>query len=104
VFAVLIRFFAMQQMGFALAIAVFFDTTVILLLMLPAFLGLAGDRLWYLPSWLQWIPGGSAATPAPELAPAPAPAPAQVSTPVLEEQPTSAPAPEPAPTPEEEAS
>jgi RND superfamily putative drug exporter len=89
VFAVLMRFFAMQQMGFALAIAVIFDTTVILLLMLPAFLGLAGDRLWYLPSWLQWIPGRSPRTPAMETLPSPAlePEPAPFITPTPEPEP-----------------
>ena len=55
----LMRFFAIQQMGFALAMAVLFDTTVILLVMLPALMAVAGNRLWYLPSWLNWIPGGS---------------------------------------------
>ena len=53
------RFFAIQEIGFALAIAVLFDTTVILLVMLPALMAVAGKRLWYLPSWLSWIPGGS---------------------------------------------
>ncbi|MFC1944061.1 MMPL family transporter [Chloroflexota bacterium] len=57
-FAILMRFFAMQQVGFALAIAVLIDTTLILLVMLPALMRVAGDRLWYLPSWLDWIPGG----------------------------------------------
>jgi len=80
-FAVLIRFFAMQQMGFALAIAVLFDTTVILLLMLPALMGLAGDRLWYLPGWLNWLPGGPRPTPTPEPTPAPEPTPTPESTP-----------------------
>jgi len=80
-FAVLVRFFAMQQMGFALAIAVLFDTTVILLLMLPALLGLAGNRLWYLPGWLNWLPGGPRPTPTPEPTPAPEPTPTPESTP-----------------------
>ena len=57
VFAVM-RFLAIQQLGFALAIAVLFDTTVILLVLLPALMGVAGKYLWYLPSWLNWIPGG----------------------------------------------
>jgi hypothetical protein len=30
---------------------------VVLLLLLPASLRLAGERLWYLPSWLEWLPG-----------------------------------------------
>ena len=54
----LMRFLAIQQLGFALAIAVLFDTTVILLVLLPALMGVAGKYLWYLPSWLNWIPGG----------------------------------------------
>jgi len=80
-FAVLMRFFAIQQLGFALAIAVLFDTTVILLLMLPALMGLAGDRLWYLPGWLNWLPGGPRPTPTPEPTPAPEPTPTPESTP-----------------------
>ncbi len=54
----LMRFLAIQQLGFALAVAVLFDTTVILLVLLPALMGAAGKYLWYLPSWLNWIPGG----------------------------------------------
>lgn len=52
------RFFAVQSLGFSLATAVLFDSTIILLLMLPALMRLANDRLWYLPGWLGWIPGG----------------------------------------------
>jgi len=52
------RLFQMQQFGFALAIAVLFDTTLVLLVLLPAMLRLAHNRLWYLPRWLSWIPGG----------------------------------------------
>ena len=52
------KFFALQQFGFTLALAVFFDATVILLVLLPAMLRLAHDRLWYLPAWLNWLPGG----------------------------------------------
>ena len=57
----LMRFLAIQQLGFALAIAVLLDTTIILLVMLPALMGLAGKHLWYLPSWLNWLPGGQKA-------------------------------------------
>ena len=52
------KFFALQQFGFTLALAVIFDTTLILLVLLPAMLRLAHDRLWYLPGWLEWLPGG----------------------------------------------
>ena len=54
----LMRFLQIQQLGFALAIAVLLDATVILLVLLPSLMALAGKRLWSLPSWLQWLPGG----------------------------------------------
>jgi putative drug exporter of the RND superfamily len=54
------RFFAIQQFGFTLGAVVFIDATVVLLLLLPASLRLAGERLWYLPSWLEWLPGEGA--------------------------------------------
>jgi RND superfamily putative drug exporter len=52
------RFLAMQQFGFALALAVLFDATIVLVVLLPAMMRMANERLWYLPSWLNWIPGG----------------------------------------------
>ena len=52
------RFIGLQQFGFALALAVLFDATLILLVLLPAMMRLAHDRLWYLPFWLDWLPGG----------------------------------------------
>ncbi len=58
VFAMM-RLLQIQQMGFTLAIAVLFDATLILLVLLPAMLRIANDRLWYLPSWLNWLPGGA---------------------------------------------
>ena len=42
-----------NQVGFALAITVLFDTTVTLLVLLTSLMGMAGKHLWYLP-----IPGG----------------------------------------------
>ena len=39
------KFFALQQFGFTLALAVLFNTTLILLVLLPAMLRLAHDRL-----------------------------------------------------------
>ena len=52
------RNLALQQFGFALAVAVFLDGTIILAILVPAFLRLAGESNWYFPSWLNWIPGG----------------------------------------------
>lgn len=69
------RFLAIQQFGFTLAVVVLIDATLILMLLLPASLRLAGERLWYLPSWLEWLPGGRArvAPKEPETGLAPAP-------------------------------
>src|SRR5829696_6915278 len=45
-----------QQMGFGVAIALLLDATVVRLLLVPAAMQLLGDRNWYLPSWLHWLP------------------------------------------------
>jgi RND superfamily putative drug exporter len=46
----------LQQMGFGLAVAVFIDATIVRTLLVPATMRLLGDRNWYLPRWLQWLP------------------------------------------------
>jgi RND superfamily putative drug exporter len=46
----------LQQMGFGLAVAVFLDATVVRSILVPASMELLGDRNWYLPSWLAWLP------------------------------------------------
>ena len=45
-----------QQMGFGLAVAVLVDATVIRSVLVPAAIKLLGNRSWYLPRWLEWIP------------------------------------------------
>ena len=45
-----------QQMGFGIAVALFIDATIIRGVLLPAAMVLLGDRNWYLPKWLQWLP------------------------------------------------
>ncbi len=50
------RLVTFQQMGFGLAIAVLLDATVVRSVLVPASMKLLGDRNWYLPSWLEWIP------------------------------------------------
>jgi putative drug exporter of the RND superfamily len=45
-----------QQMGFGLAIAVILDATVVRMILVPASMELLGDRNWYFPSWLEWLP------------------------------------------------
>jgi RND superfamily putative drug exporter len=45
-----------QQMGFGLAVAVLIDATVVRTIIVPATMELLGERNWYLPRWLRWIP------------------------------------------------
>ncbi len=53
-----------QQFGVGLGVAVLIDATVIRSVLLPATMKLLGDRNWYLPSWLEWLPSvGSAEGP-----------------------------------------
>ena len=46
----------MQQVGFGLAVAVFLDATIVRSVLVPASMKLLGDRNWYLPSVLRWLP------------------------------------------------
>jgi RND superfamily putative drug exporter len=45
-----------QQMGFGVAIALLLDATLVRLVLVPAAMELLGERNWYLPSWLRWLP------------------------------------------------
>jgi RND superfamily putative drug exporter len=45
-----------QQMGFGLAVAVILDATIVRSVLVPASMTLLGDRNWYLPRWLGWLP------------------------------------------------
>ena len=45
-----------QQMGFGVAVSLLIDATVVRLVLLPAVLALLGERTWYLPRWLGWLP------------------------------------------------
>ena len=77
------RLVMLQQMGFGLGVAVLLDATVVRSILVPSAMTLLGDRNWYLPRWLEWLPnlgveGPPAAkapagvSPAPEAQPAPA--------------------------------
>jgi RND superfamily putative drug exporter len=44
-------------MGFGIAVALALDATLVRLVLIPAVMRLLGERNWYLPRWLQWIPG-----------------------------------------------
>jgi RND superfamily putative drug exporter len=46
----------MKQIGLGLAVAVLLDATVVRALLLPAVMQLLGDRNWYLPRRLAWLP------------------------------------------------
>jgi uncharacterized membrane protein YdfJ with MMPL/SSD domain len=52
-----------KQFGVGLAAAILIDATVVRAVLLPATMKLLGDRNWYLPKWLEWLPhlehGGS---------------------------------------------
>jgi RND superfamily putative drug exporter len=50
------RLIPLQQMGFGLAVAVFLDATIVRSVLVPSTMKLLGDRNWYLPSWLEWLP------------------------------------------------
>jgi uncharacterized membrane protein YdfJ with MMPL/SSD domain len=55
IFATL-SFIEFKQMGVGLAAAILIDATVIRGVLLPATMKLLGERNWYLPAWLQWLP------------------------------------------------
>jgi uncharacterized membrane protein YdfJ with MMPL/SSD domain len=46
----------MKEMGIGLAAAVLIDATIVRAVLLPATMKLLGDRNWYLPRWLDWLP------------------------------------------------
>jgi putative drug exporter of the RND superfamily len=45
-----------QQMGLGLGVAILVDATVVRVVLMPAVMELLGDRNWYLPRWLEWLP------------------------------------------------
>jgi len=57
ILATMITVIQLQTLGIGLAAAVLIDVTVVRGILLPAGLALLGDRTWYLPRWLSWLPG-----------------------------------------------
>jgi RND superfamily putative drug exporter len=55
VFATL-SFLDFKEMGVGLAVAILIDATIIRGVLLPATMKLLGERNWYLPRWLEWLP------------------------------------------------
>ncbi|GIE98380.1 MMPL family transporter [Paractinoplanes rishiriensis] len=47
---------SMKQVGIGLAAAVLLDATIIRAVLLPAVMALLGERNWWLPRWLGWLP------------------------------------------------
>jgi RND superfamily putative drug exporter len=45
-----------KQMGVGLAAAILIDATIVRAVLLPATMKLLGERNWWLPSWLEWLP------------------------------------------------
>jgi RND superfamily putative drug exporter len=43
-------------MGFGVAVALLIDATIIRTVLLPSAMRMLGDRNWYLPRWLAWLP------------------------------------------------
>ena len=48
----------LKMLGVGLAVAVLIDATVVRGILVPASIALLGERTWYLPRWLRWLPGG----------------------------------------------
>jgi putative drug exporter of the RND superfamily len=46
-----------KTLGVGLAAAVLIDATVVRGILLPAAMSMLGERCWYLPRWLSWLPG-----------------------------------------------
>ena len=47
-----------KMIGLGLATAILIDATVVRGVLMPAAMSLLGERNWYLPRWLAWLPGG----------------------------------------------
>jgi RND superfamily putative drug exporter len=56
IFATL-SFADVKTLGVGLAFAVLVDATVVRGILVPAAMTLLGERSWYLPGWLDWLPG-----------------------------------------------
>jgi len=50
------RLVMLQQMGFGLGVAVLLDATIVRSILVPSAMVLLGDRNWYMPRWLSWLP------------------------------------------------
>ncbi len=66
----------LKEAGVGLAVAVLLDATIVRGVLLPATMKLLGERSWYPPTWLAWLPcanlEGAVVSPAEGVLPAPA--------------------------------
>jgi RND superfamily putative drug exporter len=68
-----------KSIAFALAVGIFVDAFVVRMVIVPAALALIGERAWWLPKWLRWLPELDVeGTALDELAPRKKPEPASV--------------------------
>jgi uncharacterized membrane protein YdfJ with MMPL/SSD domain len=49
---------SMKESGVGMATAVLVDATLVRVVLLPAAMKLLGERNWYVPRWLSWLPAG----------------------------------------------
>ena len=45
-----------QSMGFGLGAAVLIDATIVRSILVPSVMKILGNKAWYLPTWLNWLP------------------------------------------------
>ncbi|WP_433300141.1 MMPL family transporter [Actinoplanes sp. CA-030573] len=64
-----------KELGVGLAAAILLDATIIRAVLLPAVMALLGEKNWWLPRWLGWLPAIAHEPPAPAPASASDPAP-----------------------------
>jgi uncharacterized membrane protein YdfJ with MMPL/SSD domain len=55
-----------QQTGFGVGVAILIDATIVRTALMPAWMEMLGDRNWYMPRFLDWLPD-SRVEPPPEL-------------------------------------
>ncbi len=69
-----LSFLFLKEFGVGLAASVLIDATLVRAVLLPAAMKLLGERNWYLPQWLEWLPRLDEQKPpsAPEAEPTPA--------------------------------
>jgi uncharacterized membrane protein YdfJ with MMPL/SSD domain len=55
----------LKMLGIGLPAAILIDATIVRGILVPAAMAVLGERCWYLPRWLCWLPGSGTAAAAP---------------------------------------